>query len=377
MYEGLNTKVPPSILSSIEPNTACHPLSHRLKPLPIKTMSIELLSINRMSIEPLPIDTMFRMYNFIEPLPINNAALLPSSITNFRTKIESIIKQFWISEFVVAILSVFEASESKALNTHEKLSVFCNEVARAVTGVWCLGWIGHMFVTAMTESPRQALHDDVTELVPVYHIPSKTFDEKMDGYVFMASNEGLGYHHNGNLEILKMILMMERLHQDYIATKKPRRRETKSRIFFLLLLFLIKLGLLYAARQWLFLFFVVKTIIILTKRADPSRREHLCWLMNQKFHCLRKTLINFAVYSICVYLSLNFAVYSICVYLSFWCDCCIPMQWSIIFTRTLHFKNTEVIHRLSHVMVCLTAHSFICLSERKFGSIKDHKYMLE
>jgi hypothetical protein len=83
---------------------------------------------------------------------------------------------------------VFEAFESKALNTRKMLSAFQDEVARAVTGMWCLGWIGCMLVTATTESSRPALHNDVVELVPVYHIPSKTVDGEMDECVFMTGN---------------------------------------------------------------------------------------------------------------------------------------------------------------------------------------------
>ena len=84
-----------------------------------------------------------------------------------------------------------ESSESKALNTPKTLSARHDEVAKAVAGVWCLGWVGYMYiVTALTESLRPSHLNDVAKLVyelgqsPVYHIPSKTVDGKrMDTFL--------------------------------------------------------------------------------------------------------------------------------------------------------------------------------------------------
>ncbi len=100
------------------------------------------------------------------------------------------MEQFQIFEFTVAIQLVFESSEFKALHIREMLSAFCNEMAMATTDCGCLGWIGHMFVTALTKSSRPAHLEYVAELEYepekslVYHIPSNTFDEKKDGYGF-------------------------------------------------------------------------------------------------------------------------------------------------------------------------------------------------
>jgi hypothetical protein len=58
----------------------------------------------------------------MEPSPVHN---------RLRTSIRSIIKQFQMFKFAVAIQSVFEASEFKALN--QMLSAFCNEVAMVAT----------------------------------------------------------------------------------------------------------------------------------------------------------------------------------------------------------------------------------------------------
>ncbi len=53
--------------------------------------------------------------------------------------------------FVDAIRLAVEVSESKVLNTHKMLCVFCIEVARVATNqVWCFGWIGHMLMSALT-----------------------------------------------------------------------------------------------------------------------------------------------------------------------------------------------------------------------------------
>jgi hypothetical protein len=71
------------------------------------------------------------------------------------------------------------------------LSARHDEVAKVVAGVWCLGWVGYMYiVTALTESLRPSHLNDVAKLVyelgqsPVYHIPSKTVDGKrMDTFL--------------------------------------------------------------------------------------------------------------------------------------------------------------------------------------------------
>ena len=130
-------------------------------------------------------------YDFIEPLLIEPSSIELPSIEplDFRASIRSIIKQFRISEiFVVAIQPVFEASESKAFPTRKMLSAFCDEMTSAMPRVWCLGWISHMFVTALTKSLRPAHLNDVARLMyepgqcPVYHIIStpKLFMEKID-----------------------------------------------------------------------------------------------------------------------------------------------------------------------------------------------------
>ncbi len=98
-----------------------------------------------MPIEEMPIELIIlRMCHFTETSPVHNC---------LRTSIRSNIKQFQTFEFAVAIQSVFEASESKALNIRKILIVFCNEVAMVATNKGCFGWIGHMFVTGLTKSP--------------------------------------------------------------------------------------------------------------------------------------------------------------------------------------------------------------------------------
>ncbi len=74
-----------------------------------------------MPIEEMPINLIISTTcHFIETSPVYNC---------LRTSIRSNIKQFQTFEIAVAIQSVSEASESKALNIRKMLSVFCNEVA--------------------------------------------------------------------------------------------------------------------------------------------------------------------------------------------------------------------------------------------------------
>jgi hypothetical protein len=88
-----------------------------------------------------------------------------------------------------------------------------SRVLTAVPQVWCLSWISHMFVTGVTKSPRLVHLDDVVRLTyelgqcPVYHIPSKRFDGKKDGYVFRIVGVGLGYYYNDD----QVNLLLERL----------------------------------------------------------------------------------------------------------------------------------------------------------------------
>ncbi len=74
------------------------------------------------------------------------------------------MEQCHFFEFTVVIQSVFEVSKSKALNIREMMSAFHNEVAMVANDQGCLGWIGHMFVTASTKSSRLAHLQYVAEL---------------------------------------------------------------------------------------------------------------------------------------------------------------------------------------------------------------------
>ncbi len=88
-------------------------------------------------------------------------------------------------------------------------------------------------------------------------------------------------------------------------TKHQKMMETMSQIFILLLIFLIYLGFqltinsMYAAHQQMVIF-ATKTRI-LTKGQCPSKREHFCWLINQKYSCPKKTLTNILrrIFSLC------------------------------------------------------------------------------
>ncbi len=120
--------------------------------------------------------------NLFKNVQLNQAIACPQSLQEKHQ-----MNHIW---FVVAIQSNFEASESKALNTREMLSVLWNEVARVATNrVECIGWIGCMFVTTLTKSPRQVHLNNVAELAyepvkpSVYHILSKTLDRYKDGCV--------------------------------------------------------------------------------------------------------------------------------------------------------------------------------------------------
>ena len=115
------------------PGVASNAARDFMEPSLIEPPSIQLPSIDHRAIvhPTMSIESIYlRTYNFIEPSSINN---------HFRTSIGSIIKQFRISEFAVAIQSVFEASESKVLNTREMMSAFRDEVTRAIAQVLCLG----------------------------------------------------------------------------------------------------------------------------------------------------------------------------------------------------------------------------------------------
>jgi hypothetical protein len=158
-----------------------------IEPSSIKPSSFQLSNFKPSSIETMPIGEMpidsiiLRKYPFVEPLPVCNC---------LRKSIRSIMEQFQIFNFTVAIWSIFESSKFEALNICEMLSPFCNEMAMVATDYGCLGWIGHMFVTVLTKSSRLAHLEYVAELEYepekslVYHIPSNTFDEKKDGCGF-------------------------------------------------------------------------------------------------------------------------------------------------------------------------------------------------
>ena len=126
-------------------------LAPPLPPLPgIATNAVydltEPLSIIHQAPWPTSIESIYsRTYNFIEPSSVHTPAPLPSSITNkhcmdFSTSIRSIINQFRISEFVVTIKSVYEASEALNTNTRKMFHGFCDEMARAVEARDSIEW---------------------------------------------------------------------------------------------------------------------------------------------------------------------------------------------------------------------------------------------
>lgn len=76
-----------------------------------------------------------------------------------------------------------------------------------------------MFVTAFTDNDTELPYESGQS--PVFHIKSKTFDEKKNIYIFRTDNVDLSYYYDGNLEILKL----ERLRQDYIATNQASKED--------------------------------------------------------------------------------------------------------------------------------------------------------
>jgi hypothetical protein len=92
------------------------------------------------------------------------------------------------------------------------LSAFHNKMTSAMPRVWCLGWISHVFVTALTKSLRPSHLNDVARLMyelgqcPLYH--SITTPKLLMGkrrYIYLENffgwwmvDVGLNYYYDDN-----------------------------------------------------------------------------------------------------------------------------------------------------------------------------------